>query len=242
MMRETSSTSPMSFAWAWALRSMISRMCVRRSGRNRSPAKHRDPAEDRVERRAELVRKRRQEFVLQPIGALRFVARRVQRDEHVAQLVLPLASAEGRANGADHRRHPDRAVEQRDVAQVVERRQRAQQRLRCGRRRRRGGSGPRTTPAVVRARPTERESNGIVQRFFGQHDSAGAALAARRPARSSSRQISTGDGRARQQVARQDRIAADRREDKYAQVVWHPGAASSVQQGIRRCRRRWERR
>ena len=31
MMRETSSTSPISLAWAWALRSMISRTCGRRS-------------------------------------------------------------------------------------------------------------------------------------------------------------------------------------------------------------------
>ena len=54
-----------------------------------------DPAQDRVERRPQFVRERRQEFVLQTIGALRFVARRVQRDQHVAQLVLRVRARAG---------------------------------------------------------------------------------------------------------------------------------------------------
>ena len=64
MMRETSSTSSMICLSAVALRSTISSARVRAFGSDGAAAQHPRVAEHRVERRAQLVRQRRQEFVL----------------------------------------------------------------------------------------------------------------------------------------------------------------------------------
>ena len=69
MMRETSSTSSISRTCASALRSMTLTACAVLVVEV-SCAQDPRPAEDRVERRPQLVRQRAQEFVLQPIGLL----------------------------------------------------------------------------------------------------------------------------------------------------------------------------
>ena len=78
-----------------------------------------------------------------------------------------------------------------------------------------GNFGPRR---LLCERGREARERRIVQRFFSQHDSAGAALQLVSQPRHRRADLA-GDGRARQQVARQGRIAADRREDQYAQIV-----------------------
>ena len=66
MMRETSSRSSISSACARALRSITSRPRAQhvRRRRTRPAAQHARPGEDRLERRAQLVRERREELVL----------------------------------------------------------------------------------------------------------------------------------------------------------------------------------
>ena len=136
MTRDTSRTSEISCACDCALRATISSTFGMRAASTR-----RSRSSDTQPRMAlsgvrSSCDKRGEELVLQPVGALRVVAgalgvlaRRLERDEHVAQLVLPAASAQRGADRADHGRHADRPVEQRDVAHHLERAQRADRRL-----------------------------------------------------------------------------------------------------------------
>ncbi len=70
VMRDTSSRSWTSRACACALRSMRSSACFDFLLRQLAAAQQVHPADDGVERRAQLVRQRREEFVLQAIGLL----------------------------------------------------------------------------------------------------------------------------------------------------------------------------
>ena len=65
MMRDTSSRSSTICVSEVALRSMVSSARCRLSGATLPGAQHARVAEDRVQRRAQLVRERRQKFVLQ---------------------------------------------------------------------------------------------------------------------------------------------------------------------------------
>ena len=82
----------MSCAWAWALRSMTSSARGPPSARPACPARRMlRPAQDRVQRRAELVGERGEELVLHPVGGLGLRAGRVladQRPPAVVQLLL----------------------------------------------------------------------------------------------------------------------------------------------------------
>ena len=66
-MRDTSSRSSISRACAWALRSTFSSARSLELGRQRAGAQQPRPAEDRVERRAQLVRQRGEKLVLEPV-------------------------------------------------------------------------------------------------------------------------------------------------------------------------------
>ena len=68
MMRDTSSRSSMSWACSAALRSIVSSAAARRVGVEAARAQQLRPAEDGVERRAQLVRQRGQELVLDAVG------------------------------------------------------------------------------------------------------------------------------------------------------------------------------
>ena len=70
MIRETSSTSSISRTCASAFRSITSTACAVRSSRSLRPQNPRPP-ENGIQRRAELVRQRAQEFVFETIGLLR---------------------------------------------------------------------------------------------------------------------------------------------------------------------------
>ena len=87
-MRDTSSRSSMSSACCRALRSMISSASDRRSSRTEPRPQHADPAEHDVQRSAELVRQRGEEFVLGPVGGLRLGLAFAQRLLRRAQLEL----------------------------------------------------------------------------------------------------------------------------------------------------------
>ena len=88
VIRDTSSRSAISWAWTRALRSMAltPRDHVGVVARRRAAEQLR-PADDRVERRPQLVRQRRQEVVLEPVGALR---PRPARARLAGQQPLPL--------------------------------------------------------------------------------------------------------------------------------------------------------
>ena len=95
MMRETSSRSSMSCACARALRSMVSRARAAAAGVELARAQQLRPAEDGVERRAQLVREGGQELVLDAVGLLGLPARRLLEDEQAGPLLLgPLADAD----------------------------------------------------------------------------------------------------------------------------------------------------
>ena len=69
---------------------------VRVAGRAASLPQHRRPAEDRVERRAQLVRHRREELVLRAIGALGLLARlpfALEQRRELLERVVALARA-----------------------------------------------------------------------------------------------------------------------------------------------------
>ena len=70
MMRETSSTSSIRRAWASALRSIVASPRSKSSRVARAAPQDRGPAQDCVQRRAQLVAHRGQELVLQAIGRL----------------------------------------------------------------------------------------------------------------------------------------------------------------------------
>ena len=69
-MRETSSTSSTICASDAALRSITSSACGTFLGRDGARLQHSRVAKHRVQRRSQLVRQRRQKFILQPVGVL----------------------------------------------------------------------------------------------------------------------------------------------------------------------------
>ena len=75
VMRLMSSRSSIICAWALALRWMVFSPLVTSSPRCAAPTTKRCPTQNGVERRPQFVRQRRQEFVLQPVGALAFCSR-----------------------------------------------------------------------------------------------------------------------------------------------------------------------
>ena len=86
-------------------------------------AEHRRPSQDRVERRAQLVRQRGEEFVLQAVRRFRLLARHLERVEQVAHFELPPARADRGAHEADRDRNTHGTIEQRDVGQLLEQRE-----------------------------------------------------------------------------------------------------------------------
>ena len=93
-------------------------------GGDLSVPQHRDPAENRVERGAQLVRQGGEKLVLQHVGALGLAARAVQLHQHVAQFVLTRPAAQRGLNRTDDGRWPERPIEARHGAQRFERRER----------------------------------------------------------------------------------------------------------------------
>ncbi len=91
---------------------------------------HRRPAEDGVQRRAQLVRERGKEFVFEPIGGFGLYARVGERFEQIAQLVLAIAAAHRASNERQRGTKPDRTLEKDDVPQPFEQAQRAEVNLR----------------------------------------------------------------------------------------------------------------
>ena len=79
VMRDMSSRSSTSWFCATALRSITSIACCHLSGGDHVGLQHPGVAEDRVERRPQLVRQRGEELVLQLVGRFGGVARRLER-------------------------------------------------------------------------------------------------------------------------------------------------------------------
>ena len=114
VMRDTSSRSWTSRACACALRSMRSSACFTSSCRQLAAAQQVDPADDRVERRAQLVRERGEEFVLQAIGLLLAIEqlgalalRRLDLVEHAIERLhqhADLVAGRGSRRGSSSRR------------------------------------------------------------------------------------------------------------------------------------------
>ena len=92
---------------------------------------HRGPAENRVEWCAQFVRERREELVLQPVGRFRVLPGVGECFQQIAQFVLTLASSLGAPNQAEGRAEADRALEQNDVAQPLQKPERASINLRA---------------------------------------------------------------------------------------------------------------
>ena len=93
-MRETSSRSSISCACRRALRSITSSACADLARRHLLVAQHRGPAQDRRERRAQLVRQRRQELVLELVVALGGLARFLLAHQLEAGLLGELAEGD----------------------------------------------------------------------------------------------------------------------------------------------------
>ena len=79
-------------ACARALRSIVSRPRAWSSLPRLQSPQQRRPAQDRVQRRAQLVRQRREELVLEPADALGFLARRALRFQRFFAFGLESAS------------------------------------------------------------------------------------------------------------------------------------------------------
>ena len=95
---------------ARALRSMTSRACCTPRA-STCPAQDPRPAEHGVQRRAELVRERGEELVLQPVGRLRLLASVAHGEEQVAHLVLPPPRSQRGLDRAEDRGRVQRPAE-----------------------------------------------------------------------------------------------------------------------------------
>ena len=138
-------------------------------------AQHHRPAEHRVQRSAELMRERGEEFVLQAVGRFRFFTRVAHRDEQVAHVVLPAPQSQRGLDRADDRGGVKRPSEQRDVAEPAEQVDCAQADVRLvgAAEEQNGHVGPRRL--LVECLREERQV-GRVERFFRQQDRAGAGV------------------------------------------------------------------
>ena len=116
------------------------------------------------------MRERGEELVLHAACILRLCAGRVQGEEHVSHLGMPTPGSERRAHNAQDGSDPDGTLDQRDVAQLVEQRERAQRRsaLFSAREEKHGDVGPRR---LAIERVDEHGEPGIVERFLGENDS-----------------------------------------------------------------------
>ncbi len=101
VMRETSSRSSISAVCALALRSITSSAFARAWSSNGRVRKQRDPADDGVQRRAQLVRERAEKVVLDAIGLVRVVARALLERDRVPQRALRAAQTQQRVRGRD---------------------------------------------------------------------------------------------------------------------------------------------
>ena len=93
MIRLMSSRSSMSWVWARALRSMVSSPCAGPRASSSAVPQDLRPAEDRVQRRAQLVRQRGQELVFQRLRPLRRAPRRALALEEVCPLLAAFCAA-----------------------------------------------------------------------------------------------------------------------------------------------------
>ena len=199
-------------------------------------AQHRRPAEDGVERGAQLVRQGREEFVLEAAGGLCLDARRAQRLERVPHLVLPVPGPERRADDADHRGDPDRPLDHGHVTERLDDAEAARRRRRveAAREQDHRHIGPRRLRVEAGPQPRKRI---VIERLLGQDDRAGVCrqLLADAVERLADDAANLG---ASEQLAGQLAVAADRGKDQDAalavsgRVGRHPAAAVRRRRGI----------